>query len=153
VARKRIANRTLYLEGEEELRRALNRLEKSVRGQAIVEALMAGARPIVQRARSYAPKQTGRLMRSIGTEVGRVGDTYAIVRVGPGDETLVHATADRRSRRRASQDWISYGLFTEWGAAGRKKIGWLKKATLQGKTQFLSIVRLRLRRILLARTR
>ena len=132
------------LEGDKLLLQRLNQLDRATRGAAIVEALEAGVKPIIRHAQATAPKRTGELMRSIDSEVGKITSHSAFMRVGPGSETEVKTRKGKM---------VSYGLFSEWGVRGQKKTEWLKRATIRGKAQFTSIVRLRLRRILLKHTR
>lgn len=73
---------THHIEGEQELARALKALAKSVQGQILENAVLAGCLPIQNDAVANAPYLTGTLRRSIHSEVIERGKTSVVGMVG-----------------------------------------------------------------------
>jgi HK97 gp10 family phage protein len=61
------------LKGGRELERALVRLGENLAGEALLEALEAGAEPVVAEAKALVPVRTGKLRDSIAPRVKRRG--------------------------------------------------------------------------------
>jgi len=118
----------MSLEGEKDFQRALKRLDADVRGRAFADSMNEAMHLVETAAKRNVPVRTGLLRRSIRSMIDGAGDYFIVGHVGPGEETEVHTGFDRRSRRKASQDYLSYGLFIEYGSRNTQKDPWLRPA-------------------------
>lgn len=77
-----MAETTAWMEGMDDLLRDFARLGEAVKGQALKDAGMAMALPVVNGAKSLAPKRTRTLARSIHWEILEADNVHVVVGVG-----------------------------------------------------------------------
>lgn len=94
------------VEGGEELARRLSQLSESMSGAVLVEATLAGAGPIKETASQRAPRDEGRLSRSIDAEVVKAEPRRAAVHVGPNRNAFYGMFVELGTRHIAAKPFL-----------------------------------------------
>lgn len=72
------------LKGMEQLEKTLRETERKLRSEVLKKALVTAVQPLVRQAAISAPSRSGKLSRSMATQVISAPLDEAAVRVGPG---------------------------------------------------------------------
>lgn len=108
------------LEGVQELNRVLEGLKDPMRTRVLAEGVTLAAKPLVQAAKSYAPKRTGALRKSIKAVVRRYPRKgVAIAVVGPSTEFFKSGKKIKNPKKGESRSGIDqpskYAHLVEFG--------------------------------------
>lgn len=122
-------NLTVEVIGADTLLRKLRQLEDAVAGDALEQAVKAGAEPIRADASQRAPRRTGKLAGSIIVEPDEKGKTQASVKIGPEKDAF-------------------YGLFHEFGTSKMAANPFLRPAMDEQKDAAVAAVRRELQKAL-----
>ena len=118
------------IHGFEELDAKLKRLSRGTAGKIMRRSLRAGAKIIAAEARARAPRQTGRLAKSIKVRAASTrkrGEVAIVVRTGQSDNLFVGDTY--------------YGAFQEFGTDYTLRKPFLQPAFEAGKQQAVNVIR------------
>lgn len=120
-------NRSVTLKGDRELIAKFEKLDRSMRGKVLENAVRAGALPIQNAAVIKAPIRFGTLRRSIHTEIVNASDTHAEAEIGTDLEYAPYQ--EFGTRKMAAHPYLRPAFDEESGNA-QKEIAEALKAQL-----------------------
>lgn len=120
-------NRSVTLKGDRELIAKFEKLDRSMRGKVLENAVRAGALPIQNAAVIKAPIRFGTLRRSIHTEIVNADDTHAEAEIGTDLEYAPYQ--EFGTRKMAAHPYLRPAFDEESGNA-QKEIAEALKAQL-----------------------
>lgn len=120
-------NRSVTLKGDRELIAKFEKLDRTMRGKVLANAVQAGALPIQNAAVIKAPIRFGTLRRSIHTEIVNASDTHAEAEIGTDLEYAPYQ--EFGTRKMAAHPYLRPAFDEESGNA-QKEIAEALKAQL-----------------------
>jgi len=103
-------NPIAYVEGADELNRALRQVGDRVTGLLLQQAAEKGAEIIAEEARRLAPRDTGALAEGIGVQPGRLQQGRAQMNIGPGKAEWYGELVEIGTEKMAAQPYLRPAL-------------------------------------------